>query len=168
MGHVQITITKLITWARIGSENFAPTTGLRADWNALLTLSCQLFAVCLFEYLFAILIWRSINSCQTRVSADHHYLTVSRAHFSIHWGHIYIYFLSFPLIFYLITGNSYQACLLMHTLGLFEWSKWLKEYIYCHLKGWPCQGYVFVILQIIWRGNYWLQWAGRKLNLTNR
>ena len=41
----------------------------------------------------------------------------------------------------------------LHILGLFEWSTWLKECIYCHLKHWPRQEYVFVLLQIIWWGN---------------
>ena len=41
----------------------------------------------------------------------------------------------------------------LHTWFVQEWSKWLKECIYCHLKHWPCQEYVFVLLQIIWWGN---------------
>ena len=50
-----------------------------------------------------VFLWRSIDWCQTRASFGRHHLTVSLAHFSTHWGHVF--FLSFPLIFYLITGS---------------------------------------------------------------
>ena len=75
----------------------APTS---REWNVLLTLSCDFCSPCI--RIFAIL-WRAINSCQTRTSADRHHLTVSLAHLCTHWGHIF--FLSFPPKFYLIAGS---------------------------------------------------------------
>ena len=40
-----------------------------------------------------------------------------------------------------------------YTIGLCERSKWLKEFIYCHLKLWSSQEYVIVLLnKVFWRG----------------
>ena len=81
MGHVHITIRKLITWAQVlaGTRSgISPPlqAGLKClthtldrsrqsvNWN-IRHSKCTL-----------------IDSCQTRASTDHHHLTVSRGHFS--------------------------------------------------------------------------------------
>ena len=121
-------------------------------------LQRNIFVVHLFEY--SPFLWRSIDSCQIRASADHHRLTVLWAYiYPLRgWSHICFKFFAVILFdqglnFVFLELETFIRHGYLHTWFVQEWSKWLKECIYCHLKHWPCQEYVFVLLQIIWWGN---------------
>ena len=64
MEHVQTTITKLTTLAQVHDSAFRPH--YKPEW--IILHYAVIFAVHLFEY--SPFLWRSINSSQTRASAD--------------------------------------------------------------------------------------------------